>query len=363
MKKVFAFVFVVVLIFALAACGGGGSNTPANTSGSGSGSGSGSTPETPSEVYTLKLHSHDPEASPCGEFLTNWATDVMNASGGRINIDLYHGATLGGARDTLEMLSNGTCEIAWGLPAFFPGVFPASEVATLPMVGFKNGEQSSRIMWELYESFPELQAEYTDYKVLLLHTNSGAPISSRNSQFSALSDFRGINIRGNAGPPTEFITALEAAPVGIGVNELYEAINNGTLDAAIVDWSAIRAYQLFETCKFYLDANIGPSNCFLLMNWDAYNNLPADLQSVIDERSGKSALQYCGTAWNDAEIAVRKTIEERGDVIYNLEPAEHARLKGVADEVADAWIAKMEGSGLPGQALYDKLIELIEQDA
>ena len=357
MKKVLAIVLALVLVLALAACGGsGGGDAPAPAPAPTPAATPDAAPAgDPSEVYTLKLHSHDPAPSPSGLFLKAWSEDIMAASGGRLVIDVYYGATLGGPRDTLEMIENGTCDIGWGLPSFFPGVFPCAEVLMLPMTGLGTAKQASQIMWDLYESSPAMQAEFSKYKVLLLHANTQSPISSRNMQFETVDDLRGKNIRGNGGPPTDFITAMGAAPVGVPITELFEAINNGTIDAVITDWSAIDAFQLFETCKYYADVDIGPSNYFLMMNWDSYNNLPADLQQIIDDRSGWAALEYCGTEWDESDARVRQEIANRGDVIYKLDPAEQAKLQAIADGVVDAWVEAKEAAGLPGQELVDAL--------
>ena len=285
MKKALAIIVALVLLVGVfAACG----NQPAAPSTPSTPDSGTSTPSTPDagttpppaddKVYTLTVHSHDPEVGVTGDFLKAWAASVEEASGGRLKFNIYHGATLGGPKDALEMVSNGTCDIAWGLPSFFGGVFPASEVFMLPLLPIETTYQGSHVMWELYKASPEVQAEFADYKVLLLSCNTQSPVATKHVKIETVDDFAGLNIRGNSGPPTSFIQALGAAPVSMPITDVYQSIHNSTIDAVITDWNAFTQFQLYETCEYYLDENIGVSSYFLLKDQNGAAENPVCLR-------------------------------------------------------------------------------------
>ncbi len=367
MKRFLAFLLATFLLTAsLTSCskpapsvGSSNSNTPSSQASASQNPES--KPSADGTVYTFTVHSHDPEVGVTGDFLKAWAASIEEASGGRIQFNIYHGATLGGPKDALEMVETGTCDIAWGLPSFFSGVFPASEVLMLPMLPIKTTYQSSHVMWDLYNEVPEIAAEFEKYKVLLISANTQSPVASRNIQIKTVEDFAGLNIRGNAGPPTEFIKNLGAAPVSIPIGELYQSIHNGTIDAVITDWNAMTQFQLYETCKYYLDEDIGVSSYFLVMNWDSFNKLPAELQQIMDNCSGDKALEYFYTYWDESAQGSRDIITERGDTIYKFSEEEHAKLQAIADQTIESWIAEKESDGLPGRALYEKVLEIIDR--
>ena len=115
MKKALAIIVALVLLVGVfAACG----NQPAAPSTPSTPDSGASTPSTPDagttpppaddKVYTLTVHSHDPEVGVTGDFLKAWAASVEEASGGRLKFNIYHGGSLGGPLDTIDMTTNGT---------------------------------------------------------------------------------------------------------------------------------------------------------------------------------------------------------------------------------------------------------------
>ena len=94
------------------------------------------------------------------------------------------------------------------------------------------------------------------------------------------------------------------------------------------------------------------------MNLDTWNSLPPDIQKLID---GTLAEMEQAAARNETELD--KGIHD----LLAADPA-HKVVDPTADELAlwyevaqpihQAWIADMEGKGLPGQAAYDKLTEI-----
>jgi TRAP-type C4-dicarboxylate transport system substrate-binding protein len=308
-------------------------------------------------VYTLNVQSHDPETSATGQFLNDWAASIEEASNGRLEINVYHGGTLGGPKDTVDMIRNGTCDIGWGLQSFFADTFPVTEVFQLPCIDIERATQGSEAIWNFYNETDYMDAEYSEFHVLLLHTNCQSPISTVSKKIESVEDLKGLQLRGNAGPPTTFIQNLGANPVSVSINDLYSNLDKGTIDGCLTDWHAINSFKLDETLSYYLDENIGVSTYFLMMNQSVYDSLPSDLQQILDEKSAE-AIQYT-TAWDDVEDTI-KADESVSSKIYNLSDEERAKLEEVADETAQQWIESMNEKGYDGQAIYDKAMECIE---
>ena len=350
MKKVLALIISVMLIVTLFAGCKDGTKTPAESA---------STAPSAADdtVYTFSVQSHDPATSATGLFLEDWASRVEDASSGRIDIEVYHGGTLGSPKDTYDMVINGTCDIGFGLVSYFPGVFTASEAISLPLIDLPDASVASNVFYHLYADYDYLKADYADAHTLLVFANCQSPISTKDTMIETVDQIAGMNIRGNSGPPTTFITNLGAAPVSVSIGEVYTAIDNNTIDAVITDWHAVSSFQLFEPAGYYLDENIGVSGYFLLMNQDSYDGLPDDLKQIMDEYSGAACLEYCGQYWIDAENAAKESAIADGDEIYTLSADEHAKLQAVADQTIEEWIASHEN----GQEIYDTLLSLIDE--
>ena len=78
-------VAAVMTVSSLTACGGKTENTGGSEGGG----------KSSSAKYTLKVQSQDPENGATGRFLEEWASAVEEASDGRLEINIFHGGTLG----------------------------------------------------------------------------------------------------------------------------------------------------------------------------------------------------------------------------------------------------------------------------
>ncbi len=309
------------------------------------------------ETYSLIVTSHDPEESATGTFLNNWADSIEEASDGHLDIEVYHGAILADSTDTLDAVKDGTADIGWGVQSFYADMFPVTEVFMLPMLEIESATQGSEAIWDFYNNTDYMEDEYSDYHVLLLHTNCQSPISLLNKEVEDITEFNGMEIRGNAGPPTSFIQDLGATPVSIDINNLY-ALSSSTLDGIITDWHAISSFKLDDAIEYYMDENVGVSTYFLLMNKDSYEKLPDVLQKIIDDKSSE-AIQYTD-AWDDVASDIKAQVEDEGK-LYTLSDDERGKLESVAQSTISQWIVKTNSLGLDGQAIYDAALESIEK--
>lgn len=350
-KRLFSILFSIILVMSLVV--GCGSKEPVSEE----------TGETVDEkVYELNLHSHDPEVSATGQFLNDWAAQVKEKSEGRLIVNVFHGGTLGGPKDTVDMVRNGTADIGWGLQSFFAGNFPVTEVFSLPMLGITSAVQGSNAIWEFYSTTDFMEKEYSEFHTLFLHTNCDSPISTVDKKIETVSDIKGMQVRANSGPPTAFVQNLGGNPVAIAIGEVYSSLEKGVIDGLITDWHAIKSFKFFEQANFYLNEHINVSTYFMLMNQAKYDSLPKDLQKILDEASGEAAIEFTG-AWDQYQTDVMKTIEDNGDEIYTLSDSESAKLKAVADKTTEEWIASVTAAGYDGQAIYDKAKALVDKYA
>lgn len=99
-----------------------------------------------------------------------WAKAVEKRSAGRIKVTFYPAQTLCKAKDNYDAIVSGLADIAFASIAYTPGRFPLSEILFLPYIGSVSAQNSSRILQELYKKFPKIMAEYSEVKVLWLHT-------------------------------------------------------------------------------------------------------------------------------------------------------------------------------------------------
>lgn len=371
-RLVVLFSLVLALALALSACGGGietptttaGADTTATTAASGSSDSSATTASTaaPSgEVFEFNLQNHDSPTGATAQFLDAWAAAIKEASNGRIIINNFHGGSLGGPKDSYNMVLDGTVDIAWGLPSFSPGLFPATDAIALPFIGVKTSLQASYALWELYDTTDYLKPEWSKVKVLLLHTNCDAPLIT-DKKITSVNDLKGMNMRINAGPPTEWAKLVGANPMNIGIGDVYAAMEKGVVDGVTsTGWDVVNAFKFYEQGDFFLDYAIHVNPYFLVMNTNSYNKLPDDLKAIMDQFSGYGALEIVGSRWADVKADVLNKINEAGKELYTLPAEEMAKFEDLGAQAREVWMADLKGKGIDADGLVAKTMELLDK--
>ena len=355
-KKLFVLLTCVLTAFVMLA----GCNKESSGSGEeASASGSSAADE---KVYELTLHHHDPVTASQGIFFEAMAKEVEENSGGRLKITNFHGGQLGGPRDTVDMVLNGTCDIGGGLPAFFPGLFPMSEALTLPMIGVETSDQATKALWDLYENYDYMKEEYSEFKVLMLVAMNDSSIGTTDKEIKTVDDLKGMKIRVNAGPPTDFTIAAGATPMNIVIGELYSSLEKGVLDGVITDWNAFNAFKLYDQLNYVLDEHITVNPYFVLMNKNSFNSLPPDLQKVLEDATMTPEARAAFAAeYDKITLKMKDLFAEQDKMVYTLPPAEHDKLVALAGVAHDKWVEDKTDAGYPAQEVADKVVELLEK--
>ncbi|MBQ8664090.1 MAG: TRAP transporter substrate-binding protein [Eubacterium sp.] len=344
-------VAAVLMISTFAACGN--TETPP-AAGSNAGGGQAAS----GDVITLKVQSQDPENGATGRFLEEWAAAVEEASGGRLDINIFHGATLGPATESFNMVESGAVDIAWGLPSMTTGKFPLTDVGALPFTA-EDTLQASYALWDLYDSTDYLKDEWSSVKVIVLHANCDSPLLLVDKKVESIDDLKGLSSRFIGGASTDFANLVGAIPSTMAINDIYTNLEKGVVDAAAnCGWDVVDSFRLYEQAEYILDWHLNINPYFLVMNLDTYNSLPADLQAVIDEYSGYKALEYVGTKWQDIKASC---MELNADKVYSLSDAEQQKAVELGEQVAQDWIASVTANGADGQGLYDAWMERVEK--
>ncbi|MDR3294301.1 MAG: TRAP transporter substrate-binding protein [Clostridiales Family XIII bacterium] len=341
---------VLALLMILAACGG--SSSPESSDSSGGGSEGGYDGET----IELTLSHFNPPTAISAMQLEAWAKRVEDRAEGKIKINIFPGGSLGAPQDHYNMAKEGTVDIAYTFVGINPGVFPISEGFGLPMIGFENAWQSSMAMEDMYLNNEDMQKEYADVKLMYIQSFDPAIVGTNGKKIETMEDLKGLKLRITAGPVNSFFTKLGASPVTAPVTEIYTNLEKKILDGFYADSTSLVDYKLAELSTNILDGKICAGPFIIVMNLDKWNSLPDDLKACFDAENGLVATDNCGKMWDEYTKEVYADLESQGKEINRLSAEERARWEELAAQVAQEWIADMDGKGYDGQALYDEII-------
>ncbi len=314
-------------------------------------------PEPAPEIEPIELNfsHHDPPLGPGGRSTAEYAAKIEEATGGKVKITMYPSSALAAGPAQYDSVISGVADMGWSTHGFYAGRFPLSELVQMPYLGIKNATEGSLTLWHLYETFPEVQAEYSDVKVLALTTHQGAPLAFKE-QVCSLQELKGKKIRTTAGGSLKWLEAAGAVPMMMPPSDIYTNMEKGVIDGWTIDLIGAEGFKIHEVTNYYLRPYYYVNAFWVAMNKDVWNSLPADVQQAIDSVSGEYAVENIFAAtWDRDEPEYIKKMGITEDQFCTLSDADIAQAVKLAEGVWAEEIADRESKGLPAQKIFDEL--------
>lgn len=286
--------------------------------------------------------------------LEQFVEDVAAATDGTVTIEIHPAEALTAPGDAYDNAAAGAIDIGWALHGYTPGRFPLTDAVELPFL-FESAEQATSALWDLYEEFPELQDEYADVHVLGLWTHDVGNLYVTDTAVTE-PDLSGLTLRAPGPIQTNLIEALGGAGVGLPAPELYDSLERGVIDGLMIADTGVDSFTLYEVVNHATIANFYVAGQFLVINQAAWDSLSPAQQQAIDGLAGRDLSMAAAGAYDEAHARVVAQHGEWGLEIVNVDDL--GPWQTAAQTVVDDWISARESDGMPGQQMYDRLLEI-----
>lgn len=281
--------------------------------------------------------------------LTPWAAELAAKSANKLTVKMFPAMQLGGTPPQLyRQMAQGISDICFSLPGYTSADFPMMALTELPGTA-NSAEDGTKKLWTHFDKF--LARDFAEAKLLMLWNSDTASLMSKNKPIKTLEDMKGLKIRTPSAAQSAQIEALGATPIDMPANAIYNNLDRGVIDAAMIPMSAAIDFKLIEVAKYFtINAPLGRSPFMVAMNKGRYDKLPADLKKAIDETTGlslslKGAMTY--DKQNDEAVAAAKKDRE----VVLLSEAERQRWLTAFKPLIAAKVAEGEKAGLPAKGL------------
>jgi TRAP-type C4-dicarboxylate transport system substrate-binding protein len=314
------------------------------------------------QEVTLRLHHFLPaQANVPTMVLDVWADNVEAGSDGRIEVERYPSMQLGGAPPELyDQAADGVADVVWTVIGYTPGRFPSTEVFELPFM-VEDARAASAAFWTMYEE--GIAEEFSDTRILGTWVH-GPGMFHTADPVETPADLQGMKIRGATRLVNELLELAGAEPVGMPIPSVPESLSRGVIDGATMPWEvtpALRVSELVTNHTEFEGASLYTVGFVLAMNQEAYDEMPADLQQVIDDNSGLAFSIFAGGTQADMDAPGRALAEEAGNDIVTLPEDAAAEWREATQPIYDTWVAEMGERGIDGQALIDRARTLMAE--
>lgn len=315
------------------------------------------------QEVTLKFHHiWPPQAMAPVQVITPWCDKVAKESNNRIKCQMLPAMSGGGTPPQLvDRVRDGVDDLVITLPGYTAGRFPTMEVFELPFMT-SSAEAGAGAAWEFLQKYS--LKEFPGTKILATWVHDKGYVHTASKPVKSLDDFKGLKLRAPTRQTNKLLAKLGAAPVGMPVPAVADAVSKGTIDGFVLPWEVIPAFKLQELVKYHTETDpsrpaMYSAGFIFAMNQAKYDSLPADLKKVIDDNAGLALSKQIGKVWDASQVAGRKTAEARGNTFIQLSAAETDAWAKQADPLYDEWTADMDKRGLPGKQMLQDARDLL----
>lgn len=260
---------------------------------------------------------------------------VSEATGGEVNVQVFHGGVLGSQPDALEQVRLGAIEVGnFNLGPIGPIVKEANLVS-LPFI-FKSVPHMFRVLEG--EAGETIAAAMAEANILpLAWVDAGARSFYSQKPIETPADVEGLKIRVmNNDLYTSMISAMGGNPSPMAFSEVQQALKTGVVDGAENNFPSFKNVGHFEVTTHYsLSEHLIIPEC-ICVNTAKFNALSEELQAAVRGAAEEAAV-YQRELWAVQSEQARKDVEAAGikvNEIADKGPFQEAMVKVYEDYLA-----------------------------
>jgi len=268
---------------------------------------------------TIKFAAANSKGHPQVTGMERFAELVSQKSGGKIEVKLFPGGTLGGDVQTLASVQGGTVEMSVMNAGILSGTVPQFGVVDLPFL-FSTPQEADAVMdgpvgTQLAERLPAQRLVGLGFWELGFRhlTNERRPVNT-------VEDVQGLKIRVvQSAVPVSTFNTLGANAVPLPYPELYSALETGTVDGQENPLANIVNAKFTEVQKYLTLTGHQYNPQIVIVSKTFWDRLDADEQALLQE-AATEARDYQRQVSRDANDGFLQEIRESGMEVVELSP-------------------------------------------
>jgi TRAP-type C4-dicarboxylate transport system substrate-binding protein len=302
--------------------------------------------------------------APSAQLLAEWAGKIEEASGGAVKFTIYYSSALFEMKESLESVKAGICDITGFMGSHYPTLFQLDMFVALPFLLFPSPTAAGEIRRELYDKYPELQAEYKDLQPVI-YTCFNEPefwAHTTDKGITKLEDFAGMDFLGMQPVQATWLGIVGATPVNMGPEDIFVSMERGLIEGELGGFGMSMNTGTIDLHKYH--TRFGEAFDMVsdtqVMNIDTWNSLPPDIQKIFFDVQPWYYEKRIEAEIPNMDRGIARA-NELGAELLELEPGELQKIVDSSRPMHEDWIADIEASGKPARAFYDDVIRLIEE--
>jgi TRAP-type C4-dicarboxylate transport system substrate-binding protein len=307
----------------------------------------------------LVFSTHEPGQGLYFEgFWKPWIAEVEKRTGGKVKIEAHFNGELAGPPDAWDVLVNKTVDISNVHLNNYPDKFPMTDMAGFTTYSLVN-YRPSRVMWELYNKYPQMQKELEDVHVMYFGSTYWTSLATTKKPVRTLEDGKGMKSVGTGKWQNIRQEKLGWVPVSMGPMDILPSLQTGVVDGGPLGTLVIlKDFGWGEFLPYVTHVRLQNIPILIGMNKDVWNKLPADVQQAIDGMR-EWTIDLHDSFFVKAENQLIPELQNQYKTEFITPSQEElAKWDALDKPVWDQFADSLEAKGLPGKALMADYIAL-----
>ena len=358
MKKLLALLLALAMVFSLAACGGTEETTAAAEEETTAAEAEEETTAAEAEEETTAAEAEEETtAAAAGEFdrdlwMKEWEPDgidypemtvvqgtivnlqntdyadvrgflllknyVEGKSGGKITWDIQDNGVLGGDEALLEQLSVGSIQIDTPAMTNLSQYDPEFDAGEIPFMFSSRDAAIEAMNGEFGQYFKDHLDPSFGFQILGYYYYGARSMTNNVRPIETMADMQGLKMRVmNSDIYIKMMECLGAVPTPISFDELFTAMQQGTVDGQENPASSIHGYNFFEVQKYFSDTQHVYAFAPVLTNPDWFAAQTPEVQQLIQEAIDVYA-DYVNSAYAAEEENDYHVLEQDGMICNKI---------------------------------------------
>ena len=239
----------------------------------------------------LKMSSQWTENTPGGQVDIWWADQIRERTNGEVDIKIFWEGQLGKGKENLGLIQEGAIELAAMSPGYFPAELPFHAAPNSIPMAMSEVPQATELMERLLQEVPEfdMEAQRNGMKALFFHHLNPYLLVCKEP-VSSVADMNGKKVRTWGKDMPRMVEAAGGVAVTLGLAELYEGLQKGTVDCIPFSVDLMVSYKIYEVAKHIHNITLweGPTNAVWISS-NIWNGLTDEQRAIIQELSFEAA--------------------------------------------------------------------------
>jgi TRAP-type C4-dicarboxylate transport system substrate-binding protein len=291
-----------------------------------------------------------PAAYPADNFhtenLTQFAKDVSDATGGKLQIAVHANASLFKAPEIKRAVQTGQAQIGEVLMSLHENEDPLYGVDVVPFLA--TSFDQARKLWAAQK--PVLEKKLSGQGLMLLFAVAWPPQGIyANKEINTVADMKGLKWRAYNVGTARIAELVGAQPVTIQAAELPQALATGVVNSFMSSGSTGYDAKVWESLSHFYDTQAWLPKNMIFVNKAAFDRLDKATQEAVlkaaqvaEDRGWKLAEEK--TKWYTDQLAAK------GMKVLPPSPELKSGFQKIGEQLTQDWLKK---AGPDGQAVVD----------